>query len=214
MACETCDHTVQKLGNHDNPSFFWCPRCGTLKTTCSTSPKSHEFDAPTIVEKTRSLCKAIEDFQSYDIFSADMLTLPALAASACTQKMTMKEKLMTKNQPSPPPQSPPSSPPTVPAGDQDPPIIRFIRNHNPPLNALYANPKDVPDNLQSSSQPNIGFQSSLTLYGCLIFTTNEVPQGEFWPMLRDHGWILTEARRKEQAMKGIHNVIKTMFKED
>lgn len=30
MACPVCDHTMQRFGTEDFPTF-WCPRCGTLK---------------------------------------------------------------------------------------------------------------------------------------------------------------------------------------
>ena len=30
MACPTCDHTMQSLNGGPN-SWFWCPRCGTIK---------------------------------------------------------------------------------------------------------------------------------------------------------------------------------------
>lgn len=34
MACPTCDHTMQCIGQWDSAvknCVFWCPRCGTLK---------------------------------------------------------------------------------------------------------------------------------------------------------------------------------------
>ena len=33
MSCPTCDHTMHQMGcrSTDLP-FFWCPRCGTIKT--------------------------------------------------------------------------------------------------------------------------------------------------------------------------------------
>jgi len=33
MACDTCGHTMHSMGcrTTDLP-FFWCPRCGTIKT--------------------------------------------------------------------------------------------------------------------------------------------------------------------------------------
>jgi hypothetical protein len=45
MAC-LCDHTMQKV-NNGNPSVFWCPRCGTIKTEGCVP----EFEAPTIVKR-------------------------------------------------------------------------------------------------------------------------------------------------------------------
>ncbi len=32
MACKTCDHTMQKVNDGDNPRVFWCPNCGTIKS--------------------------------------------------------------------------------------------------------------------------------------------------------------------------------------
>lgn len=45
MACKSCDHTMTGLGQVENSlCYYWCPRCGTLKTEDLTPP--HE---PTIM---------------------------------------------------------------------------------------------------------------------------------------------------------------------
>jgi hypothetical protein len=31
MSCPTCDHTMQRLNEHW-PAYYYCPRCGTLRT--------------------------------------------------------------------------------------------------------------------------------------------------------------------------------------
>jgi len=56
MACPTCDHTMQKIGNdwlrhecgNTLVSVFWCPRCGTIK-----HPSSHFHTTPWLVKRVR-----------------------------------------------------------------------------------------------------------------------------------------------------------------
>jgi transposase len=43
MACPTCDHTMQGVGN----GAFWCPRCGTIQLAPNT------FEMPMLVSRTR-----------------------------------------------------------------------------------------------------------------------------------------------------------------
>jgi len=33
VACPTCDHTMQRIGNadHDQNGIYWCPRCGSIQ---------------------------------------------------------------------------------------------------------------------------------------------------------------------------------------
>lgn len=45
MACPTCDHTMQKCTDN----VYWCPRCGTLKSTLGYTV--HE--QPALVERCR-----------------------------------------------------------------------------------------------------------------------------------------------------------------
>ena len=54
MACETCDHTMQKV-NDGMPKVFWCPRCGTIKSEGSVP----EFEKPIIVERANKLCQQL-----------------------------------------------------------------------------------------------------------------------------------------------------------
>ncbi len=75
MACETCDHTMQRV-NGGKPSVFWCPRCGTLKTE-RIIPGERSFEAPKIVERTRSLC---------EVANVDALAFLIRAVSECITK--------------------------------------------------------------------------------------------------------------------------------
>ncbi len=43
MACPTCDHTMQNVGDNGGRTVFWCPRCGGLKTRSAVP----EFEPPT-----------------------------------------------------------------------------------------------------------------------------------------------------------------------
>lgn len=50
MACNICDHTMQKITSPDN--VFWCPRCGNLKMDQGQGTIT---STPLLVERTRSL---------------------------------------------------------------------------------------------------------------------------------------------------------------
>lgn len=58
MACETCDHTMQRV-NNGQPRVSWCPRCGTLKTEGCIP----EYVAPTLVARATRLLFAIDTGQ-------------------------------------------------------------------------------------------------------------------------------------------------------
>ena len=51
MACQTCGHTVHKVGVMPEPytgvPLFWCPRCGTLKANVITE----QHEPPKLVER-------------------------------------------------------------------------------------------------------------------------------------------------------------------
>lgn len=48
MACPTCDHTMQLIGEPDGAGQrYWCPRCGTLRTI----GKYGGDDVPKLVER-------------------------------------------------------------------------------------------------------------------------------------------------------------------
>lgn len=54
MACNTCDHTMQTIGvtcDQDGARVFWCPRCGTIRTT----GRFEGDDMPKLVERCRKL---------------------------------------------------------------------------------------------------------------------------------------------------------------
>jgi Zn finger protein HypA/HybF involved in hydrogenase expression len=43
VACINCDHTMQGIARDSGIVFFWCPRCGTIK---SESSSGESWDAP------------------------------------------------------------------------------------------------------------------------------------------------------------------------
>ena len=74
MACQTCDHTMQRLPGRDIP-VFWCPRCGTIKLEGRTP----EFEAPKVVARARGLCEAVEAFPAMSLVD------PARTLRECLQ---------------------------------------------------------------------------------------------------------------------------------
>lgn len=55
MACPTCDHTMQSVGFAEGRHHYWCPRCGTLR---STAPGGFDADeAPKLVGRCREFEK-------------------------------------------------------------------------------------------------------------------------------------------------------------
>ena len=56
MPCETCGHTMQRLGGQENLRQFWCQRCGTLKTEY---PERHVTEAPRLVQRCRNFGGAV-----------------------------------------------------------------------------------------------------------------------------------------------------------
>ena len=55
MSCQTCDHTMAMV----IPEFFWCQRCGSIKT-------SYMSDSPALVAKARVLLKHFDTRDRYD----------------------------------------------------------------------------------------------------------------------------------------------------
>lgn len=51
MPCATCQHTIQRVNDGDNPRVFWCPRCGTIKLEGGV-PESEE---PMLVARCRAV---------------------------------------------------------------------------------------------------------------------------------------------------------------
>ena len=50
MACPTCNHTMQSVGEIElGWRIYWCQRCGTLKTKGAIP----EHEAPMLVERVR-----------------------------------------------------------------------------------------------------------------------------------------------------------------
>ena len=51
MACPTCDHTMESLGEFAGRRHFRCPRCGTLRTV---DPTGYTVDyRPKLVDRCR-----------------------------------------------------------------------------------------------------------------------------------------------------------------
>jgi hypothetical protein len=60
MACETCDHTMQKCAGDP---VFWCPRCGRLKIVNCGAPNYESV--PMVVERARRLAQGVIEIQAY-----------------------------------------------------------------------------------------------------------------------------------------------------
>lgn len=54
MSCPTCDHTMHQMGcrSTDLP-FFWCPRCGTIKTCDAT------VGVPVLIDRCRKFGESL-----------------------------------------------------------------------------------------------------------------------------------------------------------
>ncbi len=48
MACVTCDHTMQRVGN----LTYWCPRCGTIKVH---EDSQNGISRPWLVERVHKM---------------------------------------------------------------------------------------------------------------------------------------------------------------
>ncbi len=53
MACPTCDHTMQAIVAGDMAAFWWCPRCGTVRSFRSGGRVADSV--PRLVEHVRSI---------------------------------------------------------------------------------------------------------------------------------------------------------------
>ncbi len=76
MACETCDHTMQRV-NGGEPPVFWCPRCGTLKTKGGVP----EFEVPKVIGRAHSLCASVTEPDEY--LDVDALAMRVRAVREC-----------------------------------------------------------------------------------------------------------------------------------
>lgn len=56
MSCPTCSHTLIHLTSAHGMKFYWCPRCGTLKTECAAG--HDDVSTPTLVERCRTFEEA------------------------------------------------------------------------------------------------------------------------------------------------------------
>lgn len=87
-------------------------------------------------------------------------------------------------------------------------LWRFIRRHKP--TALYCRRSDIPKGLRTPvNKP--GFHS-LTIEGCIVYESKNVPRGQFWRVPPEHGRILVEAERRLALLKGIQHGLNTMLK--
>lgn len=83
MACPTCDHTMQSIGQTKRQdSVFWCPRCGTIRTLYS--PTKMDDDAPSLPHRVRAFLAELEtgaypklDTIAHRIGLEESCTLPA-----------------------------------------------------------------------------------------------------------------------------------------
>ena len=64
MACPTCDHTMSHLGETvDGPYrrvFWWCPRCGTIRTDSAGAFD----DVPKLVNSCREFAANMKDYHA------------------------------------------------------------------------------------------------------------------------------------------------------
>lgn len=83
MACETCDHTMQRV-NIGEPHVFWCPRCGTIKTEGTVSGKTVIlFEAPKLVGRAYALCAMLRGSQKHTSYVMPSLDNDLVAVREC-----------------------------------------------------------------------------------------------------------------------------------
>ena len=82
MACQTCDHTMQRV-NAGEPPTFWCSRCGTLYTLGMVP----EYEPPRIVERTRRLYETIRAVEADEFINIDALDAPVRSVVECFKQM-------------------------------------------------------------------------------------------------------------------------------
>ncbi len=51
MPCPTCSHTMQEVAIRGSLAFWWCPRCGTLRSTGGGNIRD---ERPMLVERLRA----------------------------------------------------------------------------------------------------------------------------------------------------------------
>jgi hypothetical protein len=83
MACPTCSHTMHRIGAPDQMSgpVWWCPRCGTIK---STDPGGFDsVEAPKLVKRCRQLLDGVLPGETVEI---DAGTLHRLGIAECIDR--------------------------------------------------------------------------------------------------------------------------------
>lgn len=51
MSCPSCSHTMHRLSNE--PVYFWCPRCGTIRRVTAESDPP-DIGVPALIERVRA----------------------------------------------------------------------------------------------------------------------------------------------------------------
>lgn len=70
MACPTCDHTMESIGDSGRTIAFWCPRCGTLDN--GLKPASQ----PKLVERCRIFCKDSDEYMLSVLGIREAINIP------------------------------------------------------------------------------------------------------------------------------------------
>ena len=86
MACETCDHTMQRVNEGINPKVFWCPRCGTIKSKCEIIAPANadaQWSKPELVDRALALCGVALDVISRPDIHAEAMKEPERAVREC-----------------------------------------------------------------------------------------------------------------------------------
>lgn len=77
MSCPTCDHTLHEMGcRTTGMPFFWCPRCGTMKTCDGVIVKPSIVDSCREFESTIVGVCAEHSYQWKAFGIAESINLP------------------------------------------------------------------------------------------------------------------------------------------
>lgn len=78
MACPTCDHTMQLVG--EGYKTFWCPRCGTIKFG-----EREASEKPKLVDRALEFGKCLPEGR-YDRMDLIRLWCKELSVAECLYK--------------------------------------------------------------------------------------------------------------------------------
>lgn len=80
MTCPTCSSPMQRLGGELGIAWFWCPRCGTVKSRVTDEDEIEQSagEAPALVRRCRQLVASSPpwyrtDLHRYGIIEACLL---------------------------------------------------------------------------------------------------------------------------------------------